>query len=98
MYVRSAQRKGDNVANSTIVLSDEDAATFADIRLKMLALYGPYLWRDLLIAIVDDHLDAACADAAPTVAPWQNELPGWLLSQRRQLEALDRETPEGWPI
>lgn len=87
------------MANSTITLSDDEIETFADIRMKMLALYGPYLWRDLLVAIVDDHLDAACADAAPpAVAPRHNELPDWLLSQRRQLEVLDRETPEGWPI
>ena len=69
--------------HSTIVLSDDDAETLADIRMKMLALYGPYLWRDLLVAIVDDHLGAVCADAPPRMA---DDLPGWLLRQQRQTE------------
>ena len=76
---------------SRLELSDEEIATFADIRLRMMELYGPYLWRDLLVAIVDDHLDGVCADAAPP--RMADELPGWLLSQRRQLEALDTQPP-----
>jgi hypothetical protein len=77
---------------TTLDLSQDEIETLADIRMRLIQIAGPLLWPELLLAIVDDHLERLGWDDPPPPR-LANELPGWLLSQRRQLEALDTQPP-----
>jgi hypothetical protein len=68
---------------STTVWSDDEIATLADIRMRLCAIAGPLLWPELLLAIVDDHLERFGWDDPPPPR-LADELPGWLLRQQQQ--------------
>lgn len=63
------------MAHHTIVLTEDEAETFADIRMRLIAIAGPHLWPDLLTAIVDDYLMRVDLDSPLPAAPaWLAEL------------------------
>lgn len=72
----------------SITLTDDEAETFADIRMRLCAIAGPHLWPDLLIAIVDDYL--AAWDRPPRE---YDDLSGYLLRQRQQADSARAPLP-----
>ena len=64
-----------------ITLTDAEAEAFADIRMRLIAIAGPHLWPDLLIAIVDDYLERQDLCDPRLMA---DNVPGWLLDLPRQ--------------
>lgn len=73
------------MSHSITVWSDDEIETLADIRMRLIAIAGPLLWHDLLISIVDDHLERLGWDTPPPPR-LADEVPGWLLQQRKQIE------------
>lgn len=68
---------------TTLELSEDDIEALADIRMRLIAIAGPHLWPELLVAIVDDYL----AGSDPGGPPYHmGDLPEWLPSEPKMAD------------